>query len=166
MSDLEVGKIFGLLVADLRGHLQAERRAMLTCEWLAVHFKAEQCLRMQGGRHVERLVVVVGTLDIDKARGGIGANQLKEIRKLHAAEIADYIPTLNADVARVLHDAREGLNLRQCVLSWLFHLASHRKSPLVEVHARIRDVINIDGELLERRHFGVRKGAGAVTWPK
>src|SRR5687768_1927889 len=64
--------VLGLLVTKLGWKNEAQRRAMLARQRPAVHLVAHQRLRMTGRRHVERLVVVVGAGDLDKASHGSG----------------------------------------------------------------------------------------------
>ncbi len=81
MAHFEVGEILCLLVANLRGNAQTQRSAVFVRQRLAVHFVAEQRLRMHGGRHVERLVIVIRTFDGHEAGGRISADHLEEIRR-------------------------------------------------------------------------------------
>src|ERR1700676_2036874 len=139
---------------------------MLSGEWLVVHLVTKQGLRVQRGRHVQRLIVIVGAFDGDESGCRIGANHLQEIRKSRPSEAADGVPSLHADMARVLPHPGKRLNLRQRVVSGLLHRTGHGKSPLFEIDSGICHVIAIDGKFLKRNYFGVGKGSGQMPGAK
>ncbi len=150
MAHFEVGEILCLLVANLRGNAQTQRSAVFARQRLAVHFVAEQRLRMHGGRHVERLVIVICAFDGHEAGGRISADHLEEIGEARAAEPANHVPSLDANMPCVLRTLGQGLNLRESVLSRLLYRARHRESPLVEIHLGVIDVVVVNRELIER----------------
>src|SRR5262249_23474778 len=104
MSDFEVCKVFSLFVANLGGNLQAQRRTMFAGQRLVVHLITEQRLRVRGRGHIQGFVIIVRALNSYKARGWIGANCLEEIGEPGTTKPANYVPTLYANVARVLPD--------------------------------------------------------------
>src|SRR2546428_8201689 len=117
---------------------------MLTCERLIVHFVAQQTLRVPGRRHVQRFVVIIRTLDGDKSRRGIAPDQLQKIRQPRPAKAPDNVPSLDANMPRVLPEFGQRLDLRQRVVSRLLHCAANGEGPIVEIHSGIVDVIAID----------------------
>src|ERR1700676_5646730 len=94
---------------------------MLASQWLAVHFITEKRVWMQGRGHIERLVIIVGAFHRYVARRSVRPNHRQEVGKACAGEAADYVPTFDAHMTRVLSDLRKSLNLGQCVVSWLLH---------------------------------------------
>src|SRR5580704_1249143 len=121
-----------MLIADLGRNAEAQRRTVLARERPLVHLITEQTLGMLRGRHVERLVVIIGAVDRDVARGGIGADLLEEIAEPGAAESPNHVPALHADVTRVLAMAGQGLHLRQRVFSGFLDRAADGESPVLE----------------------------------
>src|SRR4029077_4055338 len=63
MAYFEIREVLCLFVANLGRNAQAQRSTMLAGQRLAVHFVTEQRLRVHGGGHVERLVIVIRTFD-------------------------------------------------------------------------------------------------------
>ena len=84
---------------------------------LAVHFVTEQRLRVHGGGHVERLVIVIRTFDGHETRVRVGADRLEEVGEAHAPEVAGAVPPFHTDMSRVLRHLRQSLNLRQRIVS-------------------------------------------------
>src|ERR1700730_2173750 len=113
---------------------------------------------MQGRRHIQRFVVIVGTRNRDKARRRVRANQFHKLREPGAAEAADHIPPLDADVAGGLPGSRESLDLRQTVLAGFLNFPTHAQRPVFENHPRIINVVIIDRKFLKWSHRRVRKG--------
>src|ERR1700724_2285498 len=83
MAYFEVREVLCLLVANLGRDAQAQRSAMFAGQRLAVHFVTEQRLRVHGGGHVERLVIVIRTFDGDETGGRVGADCLEEVGEAH-----------------------------------------------------------------------------------
>ena len=138
---------------------------MLAGQRLIVHFITEQGLRVQGRRHIQRFVVIIRALDVDKTRRGIGPNHLQEIRKPRSAEAADDIPAFHANVPGVLTHFGRDWNCAS-LYSPGFCTAPVRSASIVEVNARIFDVVTVDGEFLERGDFGVREGGRQMPGAK
>src|SRR5438309_9685457 len=136
---------------------------MLTYERLIVHFVAQQPLRMPGSRHVQRFVVIIRTLDGDKSRRGVGPDHVQEIRQPRPAKAPDNVPSLDANMPRVLPELGQNLNLRHCVVSRLLHCAANGEGPIVEIHSGIVDVIAIDRKPGKRREFGIVESARQVA---
>ena len=157
IGDANRVEILGLLVSEFGRHLQAQRRSVLAVERLPIHLVTQQRLRMQRRRHVNRLVIVVRALDFEKARVRVRSDQLQEIRDTRAAKRADHVPAFHADMARVLADLRQRLNLRQRVFARMLHVAFDRQRPLLQIDLRIEHVVAVVGKFLERHNFGIRK---------
>src|SRR3984893_17782381 len=121
---------------------------------------------MQGRRHIQRFVVIVGTRNRDKARRRVRANQLKKLGEPGASEAADYIPPLDADVAGVLPGSRESLDLRQTVLSGFLNFPTHAQRPVFENHPWIINVVIIERKFLKWSHRRVSKGWRQVAGAK
>src|SRR5712691_1829448 len=121
---------------------------------------------MHGRGHIQRLVIVIRTLDGDKASRRVRSDHLQEIRKTYAAKAADHVPTFYADVTRVLPNLGQRLKLRQRVLSRLLHRAANRKCPPVKVNLWIVYVVVVDGKLAEGSEFGIGKGGREMTRTK
>src|SRR3954453_18204577 len=102
VRDLQISQVLRLLVANLGGHVQTQRRAVLPRERPIIHFVAEQCLRMQGRSHVQRFVIVIRTLNTDKPRRAVRSNYTEKIRKPSTAKAANDVPAFHADVASIL----------------------------------------------------------------
>ncbi len=79
---------------------------MFTGQRHAVHFIAEQRLRMRRGEHVERLVIIIRAFDGQKARGGVGANHLEKVGDTNTTELPNHVPSLHADMPRDLRELR------------------------------------------------------------
>src|SRR6266853_2307885 len=157
MTHFEAHDVLCLLVADLGGDAQTQRSAMLAGQRLAVHFVTEQRLRVHGGSHVERLIIVVRAFDAHEARVRVGANRLEEVGEAHTTEVANHVPPFHADMPRVLPDLRQGLNLCQSVVSRSLYRAGHGESPLLEIYSGIIDVVAVNREFLERGQVGFSK---------
>src|SRR5438132_13365871 len=136
---------------------------MLTCERLIVHFVAQQTLRVPGRRHVQRFVVIIRTLDGDEPRCGIGPDHLQKIRQPRAAKAPDDVPSLDANMPRVLPELGQRLDLRQRVVSRLLHCAANGEGPIVEIHSGIVDGIAIDTKTGKGRKFGIVESARQVA---
>src|ERR1700681_3807973 len=128
---------------------------MLASQWLAVHFITEKSLRMQGRGHIERLVIIVGAFHRYVARRSVRPNHRQEVGKACAGEAADYVPTFDAHMTRVLSDLRKTLDLGQRVVPGLLHRSANSQVPLGEIDSRILDVVAIDGKLIEGREFRI-----------
>src|SRR5580704_19054387 len=102
VCNAQTRQVFGLLVADLRRHAQPEGRAVLPRERLVIHFVTQQRLRMEHGSHVERLVVIVGALDIEEFCIWICADLLKKVRDTRSAKSPNNVPAFNAKVLSIL----------------------------------------------------------------
>src|SRR5215813_1632526 len=166
MRDFQVSQIFCVLVANFRRDCEAKGRTVLASERLIVHFVAKQSLRMQRGSHIKRLVIVIGTLDRDEAGSGIDAYKFEKFRKRCAAEASDHVPAFNADVPRVLLLFGERLDIGEFVVAGMLHGTTHSEAPVFKNHARIVDVVIVDGKSLERRELGSSKGGGKMTGTK
>src|SRR5208283_1769896 len=99
------------------------------------------------------------------ARRGIGADQPQEIGEPGATESSNHVPAFHAYMPRVLAIARQRLHLRQCVFSGFLYRAADGQRPVLEDHARIIDVIAVDGKLRKWSEVGIvesgRQMAGA-----
>ena len=131
---------------------------MTAVERLAVHFVAEQRLRLQQAFHVKRFVVIIGALHFHKARGGVGAHQLEEIAHPSAAEVADNVPAFDADVACVLHNFGKRLNRCELVLARLLRQAFDIQRPALKIDFGIDHVVAVVGKFFERHHLRVFEG--------
>src|ERR1700731_1791163 len=118
---------------------------------------------MQSRRHVKRLEVVVGALDGEETRAGVGAHHSEKIGQAHTAEIADHIPALYTNVAGVLGESRQSVNLPERVISWPPDRTCNRKIPFFEVNAGIVHIVTVNRELLERSKVRVRKSGRRVA---
>ena len=130
---------------------------MLARERPIVHFVAHQRLRMHRRGHIERRGIIVGAFEVEKFRARIRAGEMEEIGETRAAEAADDVPALDADVARVLSVARKRLNLGESVFAGLGDVAGDFQFPGIEIHAGIVDVVIVDRKFLEGRDLGIRK---------
>src|SRR5450631_4871131 len=162
---LQVRQVLRLLVANFRRHIQPQWRPVLARERLIVHLIADQSLRMQRRRHVQRLVIIVRASYDQESRRGVGADHVQKIRQPRAAEAPNHIPPFNANMASILPHPRQGLNLRQFVLAGPLHRATHRQGPVFKNYSRILHVISVDREFLERRHLSIRKSRSQMTAP-
>src|SRR5712671_3412630 len=136
---------------------------MFASQGAVVHFVAQQSLRMQRGRHVQRFVIIVRACHCDEAGSRVGSNHLQKIGEPGSAEASNYVPPFNADVTRVLARACQGLDLGQSVFARLLHCATHGQRPVFEDYAWIIDVITIDGKLLEWAQLGIGKSWRQMT---
>src|SRR2546425_4550068 len=136
---------------------------MLTYERLIVHFVAQQTLRMPGRRHVQRFVVIIRTPDGDEPGRGVGSDHLQKIRQPRPAKAPDNVPSLDANMPRVLPKFGQRLDLRQRIVSRLLHCAANGEGPIVEIHSGIVDVIAIDRKPGKRREFGIVESARQVA---
>src|SRR5437870_9135324 len=121
---------------------------------------------MHGRGHIQRLVIVIRTLDGDKASRRVRSDHLQEIGETYAAKAADHVPTFYADVTRVLPNLGQRLNLCQRVLSRLLHRTANRECPPVNVNLWIVHDEVVDGKLPEGREFRSRDGEGDMTRTK
>src|ERR1700691_3470270 len=112
---------------------------------------------MHGGRHVERLVIVIRAFDGHEAGSWISADHLEEVGEARAAEPANHVPSLDANMPCVLRTLGQSLNLCKRVISRFLYRAGHGESPLVEIHLRIIDVVVVNRELIERGWIGLSK---------
>src|SRR5260370_11894482 len=108
---------------------------------------------MQGGRHIQRFVVIVGTRNRNKGRRGVRANPIKKLREPGAAEAADHIPPLDADVAGVLPGFRSSLGLRQTVFSRFLHSSPPPPRPVFPNQPTLIHSLTLYSKILERRHL-------------
>src|SRR6267142_1696563 len=106
---------------------------------------------MQGGRHVDAGRVVVGAVETDVFRGGVGADALKERREAHAAPLADRAPALDTDVARDLRGLRQRVELGQ--RPGLLVADHAGELELVALAVDLRDLV-FGIERVEREGFG------------
>src|SRR5439155_17351365 len=111
MSDVKRQEIFGVLVTKLGRQGETERRTVPAIERLVVHLVAEQRLWLKSGFDIERFVIAIRTGHGEKARATVGADHGEEIADAGAAEPADDIPPLDADVPDVLCHLRQRSNL-------------------------------------------------------
>src|SRR5207245_4831178 len=118
---------------------------------------------MPGSRHVQRFVVIIRTLDRDESRRGIGPDHLQKIRQPRPAKAPDNVPSLDANMPRVLPEFGQRLDLRQRVVSRLLHCAANGEGPIVEIHSGIVDVIAIDRKPGKRLEFGIVESARQVA---
>src|SRR5437667_9794997 len=121
---------------------------------------------MPGRRRIQRLVVIIRTLDGDKPRCGIGPDHLQKIRQPRAAKAPDDVPSLDANMPRVLPELGQRLDLRQRVVSRLLHCAANGEGPIVEIHSGIVDVIAIDRKPGKGRKFGMVESGRQVAGAK
>src|SRR5262252_1503841 len=163
MAHFEVREVLCLLIADLGRNTETEWSAVLAAERLAIHFVTQQRLRVQGGSHVEGLVIVIRTFDAHEACGWVSANHLEEVGEEHATEVANHVPPFDAHMARVLRHLGQCLNLSQRVVSRLLHRARHGEGPLVKIDVWVVDVVVVDGELLKGGQIGGRKRRRQMT---
>src|SRR5439155_13613205 len=98
IGNFERREVLRRLVSQLGRQRQAQRRAVAAIERLAVHLVAEQGIRVQRCGHVQGLVVVVGALEGQEARGRVRPYARQEVADSHAAETADHVPALHAHV--------------------------------------------------------------------
>src|SRR5438046_6075918 len=121
---------------------------------------------MPGRRHVQRFVVIIRTLDGDKSRCGIGPDHLQKIRQPRPAKAPDNVPSLDANMPRVLPELGQRLDLRQRVVSRLLHRAANGEGPIVEIHSGIVNVIVIDRKPGKGRKFGIVESGRQVAGAK
>src|SRR2546425_6644307 len=113
VGDEDRGDVLGVFEAHVGGHAQLHGEAVFRRQDLVGKAQGEQRLRVQGGRHVDAGRVIVGALEADVLRRGIGADALEEIGKAHSAPLADRAPALDADVPRDLRYLRQRVELGQ-----------------------------------------------------
>src|ERR1700733_6757756 len=106
VGNIDRGDEFWILEAELGGDADLERIAVFRRQDFIGETECHQSLRMEGSRHVDALVVAVGTFKADIARSGVGADPLQKGAQWRAAPPADHAPALDADVARDLADLR------------------------------------------------------------
>jgi hypothetical protein len=139
---------------------------MLARQGLIVHLVAQQGLRMQSRRHVERLVIIIRAAHRYESSRRIGTDHRHKIREPRSAKASDDVPAFHAHMARVLPDSGQALNIRQFVLARLLDGAAYSKSPVLEIHSRIIDVVVVDRKFLEWRQLGVTKRRREMPTPK
>src|SRR5207302_9767708 len=111
VGDEARGDGLGVLEAQLGGHAQLHGEAVLRRQDRVGEAQGEQRLRVQGGRHVDAGRVIVGALEADVLRRGIGAHPPQEIGKAYSAPLADRAPPLDTDVPRDLRYLRQRVEL-------------------------------------------------------
>ena len=121
---------------------------------------------MQRRRHVDGLVIIVRAFDFEKVRTRVRSHQLQEVGDTRAAKRADHVPALHADMARILAELRQRLNLGQRVFARMLHVAFDRQRPLLQIHLGVENVVAVVGELFERHNFGIRKCLGEMLRTK
>src|SRR5439155_2307274 len=103
-------------------------------------------------------VVIVRAAHDDEMRGRVCADQVEKVGQTRAAKASNHVPAFDADMARVLPGSRQGLDLRQSVFARLPYCAADGQRPVLEDHARVVDVIAVEGKLLR----GVRSESAKV----
>src|SRR2546427_12220631 len=93
----------------------------------------------------------------------MGPDHLQKIRQPRPAKAPDNVPSLDANMPRVLPEFGQRLDLRQRVVSRLLHCAANGEGPIVEIHSGIVDVIAIDRKPGKRREFGIVESARQVA---
>src|ERR1700683_1269355 len=84
----------GILVAELGRGSQPQR----ITEWIGKNvagiFGGENGLRMQRGRHIDALGVVVGADEVDIFGGEVGTDTLKKVAQVRSGPLSDVITSL------------------------------------------------------------------------
>src|SRR5581483_1683492 len=83
-----------------------------------------------------------------------------------AAEVSYHVPAFDADVARILNDFGERLNLLELVVAGTLHQALNGQRPGAKVDIGIQDIVIVVGKALERGHLMVAEGAGQAMAAK
>src|SRR2546429_4382165 len=105
--------VLRVLEAELGGDPEFHGKTIFRRKDLVCEPEGEERLRMECGLHVDAGVVVVGAGEADVFCGSVGADACEELRKAHAAPLADRTPALDADMARDLRGLRQAVELRQ-----------------------------------------------------
>src|SRR5882757_2461179 len=102
VGDFHREHVFRILEAEFGRHADLHRETIGARQDLVGEFERHLGLRMQRGAHVERriIAVLVGALEPDVFRAGVGANELEEIAQRRAGPAADRAPAFDADMAR------------------------------------------------------------------
>src|SRR5262249_12526354 len=111
VGDLHRGDPFRVLEAELNGGAQAQRKTERIGDRFPRVFGGKQGLGMEGRRHVDAPVVIVGAAERHVLGGEIGTNAFEELAQVYTRPLTDVIPALDADVAD------DDLLLRQLVNS-------------------------------------------------
>src|SRR5262249_42632414 len=82
------------------------------------------------------------------------------------AKPPNYIPAFYANMARVLPDSRQRLNLFQGVLTGSLHLPRHLESPALQIDFRIIHIVAVKRELSDRSQFRVSISGCELTGTK
>ena len=101
-------------------------------------------------------VVAVGALEADIARGGVGADALKERAQRRAAPFADHAPAFDADVAGDLAGLRQRIELIDRPRPLVIDPAGKLQAIVGRIEARrlLRAVPGVVTEILYRHRFG------------
>src|SRR5262249_46893180 len=105
--------MFRVLEAELGRDADLHREAELARQDLVRELECHLGLRMQRGRHVDRVGIALGALEPYILGAGVGADALEEVRQPGAGPRADLAPALDADVAGDLLLLRHRVELRQ-----------------------------------------------------
>src|SRR5207248_8352350 len=87
----------------------------------------------------------------------VGADHLQKVHQPCAAKAPDNIPSLDADVPRVLPEPGQRLDLRQRVIPWLLHRAANGEGPFFEINSGIVDVVVVNGKFGKGRNLRIGK---------
>src|ERR1700724_3117091 len=90
--------VLGVLEAELGRDADLLREAVLSRQCLVQELEGHLGLRMQRGRHVDRVGVALRALEPDVFGARVGADALEEIGQPRAGPRADRAPALDADV--------------------------------------------------------------------
>src|SRR5580704_19579826 len=82
---------------------------------------------------------------------------LEKIRNARSTKSSDCVPTLYANVPRVLSLFWQRLDFRQRILAGSLDIAAYREPPLFEVYSGVIQVVGVDVELVEGRKLTVSK---------
>src|SRR5580693_1930137 len=85
---------------------------------------------------------------------------------MHATKIADYVPTFDANMPRVLVKRGQSSNLSKCVVPRFLHIARDGEIPSVEINARVGDVVTVNWKLIKGSELRVRKRRCQVACAK
>src|SRR5262252_6811014 len=77
--------VLGVLEAELGRHADLDRESVFAWQDLAVELECHLRLRMQRGRHVDRVRVALGADEVDVLGGEVGADALEEAAQRRAA---------------------------------------------------------------------------------
>jgi hypothetical protein len=117
----DFGQIFGILVAQVTGQPQANGRAVVCGQILAIHAVGEQCLRMKGVRHIDgvpqyandarTLTDVRKRHEGDVSRLRAGFNEIEYVTEAHTDPFGDIGPTFLAHVQQYMAFRRQPFQL-------------------------------------------------------